>query len=59
MEKENRIHRKKYIKAERLRLNDLVRRARKFDPRMIAEDKRAIEEAEKSKRERFEKKEKA
>jgi hypothetical protein len=39
MEKENRIIRKKYIKAERLRLNDIVRRARKFDPRMIAEEK--------------------
>lgn len=56
MEKENDKIRKKYVKEERIRLNELVRRARKLDPRMVAEEKRVTEEAERIKRERFEKK---
>ena len=58
MEKENRIIWKKYIKEERQRLNELVRWAWKFDPRIIEEEKWEQEEVIRLKQERFERKEK-
>jgi len=56
MEKENRITRKKYIKEERQRLNELVRKAWKNDPRIIEEEKWEQEEVIRIKQERFERK---
>jgi len=58
MEKENRITRKKYIKEERQRLNELVRKAWKNDPRIIEEEKWELEEVIRLKQEWFERKEK-
>lgn len=58
MEKENWITRKKYIKEEWQRLNELVRRARKYDPWIIEEEKWEQEEVIWLKQEWFDWKEK-
>lgn len=59
MQKENMKCREKYVKAERVRLNELHRIAYRNDPRVRAENERIEKEKADKRREKFEKKQKA